>query len=185
MPRTGPGPGRSACRETAPTSAGRGSDCGCSGRTPASSPLASCCAVLLYGFSLATPPQRWLHLSARRAMPLRYHYVAVPQLDIFGSRSVANSAYRVQLGEKRIFDQSRNQTFSSVKRIVPHPNFNSSTLLADIALVELEKPIAFTATIKVFLRTTHSQPVELLASGCYAGQKYNSVPKGIRSIHGG
>uniref|UniRef100_A0A8C3TBN8 Peptidase S1 domain-containing protein n=1 Tax=Chelydra serpentina TaxID=8475 RepID=A0A8C3TBN8_CHESE len=32
-------------------------------------------------------------------------------------------------------------------RIILHPNFNSSTFLADIALVELEKPIAFTAAI--------------------------------------
>uniref|UniRef100_A0A674KAN5 Peptidase S1 domain-containing protein n=1 Tax=Terrapene triunguis TaxID=2587831 RepID=A0A674KAN5_9SAUR len=37
--------------------------------------------------------------------------------------------------------------FSCIQRVVPHPNYNSSTFLADIALVELEKPIAFTATI--------------------------------------
>uniref|UniRef100_A0A674KC65 Peptidase S1 domain-containing protein n=1 Tax=Terrapene triunguis TaxID=2587831 RepID=A0A674KC65_9SAUR len=61
--------------------------------------------------------------------------------------SVANSSYRVQLGEKRIVSETPTQTFSSVKRVVPHPNYNSSTFLADIALVELEKPIAFTATI--------------------------------------
>ncbi|TFJ97864.1 glyceraldehyde 3-phosphate dehydrogenase 2-like [Platysternon megacephalum] len=61
--------------------------------------------------------------------------------------SVANSAYRVQLGEKRIVSETPTQTFSSVKRVIPHPNYNSSTFLADIALVELEKPIAFTASI--------------------------------------
>uniref|UniRef100_A0A8C3TCL0 Peptidase S1 domain-containing protein n=1 Tax=Chelydra serpentina TaxID=8475 RepID=A0A8C3TCL0_CHESE len=61
--------------------------------------------------------------------------------------SVANSTYRVQLGETRLVSETPTQTFSSVKRIILHPNFNSSTFLADIALVELEKPIAFTAAI--------------------------------------
>ncbi|XP_039388451.1 serine protease 27-like [Mauremys reevesii] len=61
--------------------------------------------------------------------------------------SVANSSYRVQLGENQIGSATPPQSFSSVKRVVPHPNYNSSTFLADIALVELEKPIAFTASI--------------------------------------
>ncbi|KAH1170978.1 hypothetical protein KIL84_006596, partial [Mauremys mutica] len=61
--------------------------------------------------------------------------------------SVANSSYRVQLGENRIVSEAPTQMSSSVKRVVPHPNYNSSTFLADIALVELEKPIAFTASI--------------------------------------
>nr|XP_005312158.2 serine protease 27-like [Chrysemys picta bellii] len=61
--------------------------------------------------------------------------------------SVAISAYRVQLGEKQIGSEIPPKSFSSVKRVVPHPNYNSSTFLADIALVELENPIAFTATI--------------------------------------
>uniref|UniRef100_A0A8C4Y9L2 Peptidase S1 domain-containing protein n=1 Tax=Gopherus evgoodei TaxID=1825980 RepID=A0A8C4Y9L2_9SAUR len=60
---------------------------------------------------------------------------------------LTNSSYRVQLGENRIVRETPTQTFSSVKRVVPHPNYNSSTFLADIALVELEKPIAFTASI--------------------------------------
>ncbi|CAM5117881.1 unnamed protein product [Eretmochelys imbricata] len=61
--------------------------------------------------------------------------------------SVAISAYRVQLGEKRIVSETPAESFSSVKRIIPHPNYNSNSFLADIALVELEKPIAFTASI--------------------------------------
>ncbi|XP_077675044.1 serine protease 27-like [Eretmochelys imbricata] len=61
--------------------------------------------------------------------------------------SVAISAYRVQLGEKRIVSETPTKTFSSVNRIIPHPNYNSNSFLADIALVELEKPIAFTASI--------------------------------------
>ncbi|XP_074985153.1 serine protease 27-like [Caretta caretta] len=61
--------------------------------------------------------------------------------------SVAISAYRVQLGEKRIVSETPTKSFSSVKRIIPHPNYNSNSFLADIALVELEKPIAFTASI--------------------------------------
>ncbi|CAM5147618.1 unnamed protein product [Natator depressus] len=61
--------------------------------------------------------------------------------------SVAVSAYGVQLGENRIVSETPTESFSSVTRIIPHPNYNSSTFLADIALVELEKPIAFTASI--------------------------------------
>ncbi|XP_065258970.1 serine protease 27-like [Emys orbicularis] len=61
--------------------------------------------------------------------------------------SVDSSAYRVQLGEKRIFDQTRNQTYSLVKRVVLHPSYDSNTYQADIALLELEKPTVFTATI--------------------------------------
>ncbi|KAG6922005.1 protease, serine 33, partial [Chelydra serpentina] len=60
---------------------------------------------------------------------------------------VDKSAYRVQLGETRLVSETPTQTFSSVKRIILHPNYNSSTLLADIAVVELEKPIVFRATI--------------------------------------
>ncbi|EMP41548.1 Prostasin [Chelonia mydas] len=62
-------------------------------------------------------------------------------------RPGVNSAYRVQLGENQIFDQTRNQTFSSVKRIILHPSFDSATHQSDIALVELESPISLTATI--------------------------------------
>uniref|UniRef100_A0A8C3TBI4 Peptidase S1 domain-containing protein n=1 Tax=Chelydra serpentina TaxID=8475 RepID=A0A8C3TBI4_CHESE len=60
---------------------------------------------------------------------------------------VVNSAYRVQLGEKRIFDQTRNQTFSSVKRVILNPSFDSASHQSDIALVELENPILLTAAI--------------------------------------
>ncbi|CAM4562428.1 unnamed protein product [Lepidochelys olivacea] len=62
--------------------------------------------------------------------------------------SVAISAYRVQLGEKWIVSETPTKSFSSVKRIIPHPNYNSKSFLADIALVELEKPTAFTASIR-------------------------------------
>uniref|UniRef100_A0A8C3FSK2 Peptidase S1 domain-containing protein n=1 Tax=Chrysemys picta bellii TaxID=8478 RepID=A0A8C3FSK2_CHRPI len=61
--------------------------------------------------------------------------------------SVADSSYRVQLGENRIFGQNRIHSFSLVKRIIPHPCYNNVTSEADIALVELKNPIAFTATI--------------------------------------
>ncbi|TFJ97867.1 E3 ubiquitin-protein ligase TRIM68 [Platysternon megacephalum] len=60
---------------------------------------------------------------------------------------VISSTYRVQLGEKSIFDQTRNQTFSSVKRVIRNPSYDSATHQADIALVELENPISLTAAI--------------------------------------
>ncbi|XP_053881031.1 serine protease 27-like [Malaclemys terrapin pileata] len=60
---------------------------------------------------------------------------------------VISSVYRVQLGEKRIFNQTHNQTFSAVKRVILHPSYDSATHQADIALVELENPISLTATI--------------------------------------
>uniref|UniRef100_A0A8C0GKJ5 Peptidase S1 domain-containing protein n=1 Tax=Chelonoidis abingdonii TaxID=106734 RepID=A0A8C0GKJ5_CHEAB len=52
-----------------------------------------------------------------------------------------------EISQAVIVGETPTQMFSSVKRVVPHPNYNSSTFLADIALVELEKPIAFTASI--------------------------------------
>uniref|UniRef100_A0A674KFB2 Peptidase S1 domain-containing protein n=1 Tax=Terrapene triunguis TaxID=2587831 RepID=A0A674KFB2_9SAUR len=61
--------------------------------------------------------------------------------------SVASSAYRVQLGENRIFGQTRLHAFSLVKRIIPHPSYDNVTLEADMALVELKNPIPFTAAI--------------------------------------
>ncbi|XP_053880594.1 serine protease 27-like isoform X2 [Malaclemys terrapin pileata] len=61
--------------------------------------------------------------------------------------SVAGSSYRVLLGENRIFGQNRIHSFSLVKRIILHPSYDNVTLEADIALVELKNPIAFTATI--------------------------------------
>uniref|UniRef100_A0A452H416 Peptidase S1 domain-containing protein n=1 Tax=Gopherus agassizii TaxID=38772 RepID=A0A452H416_9SAUR len=61
--------------------------------------------------------------------------------------SVANSSYRVQLGENQIFGQSRLHSFALVKRIILHPSYDDVTHQADIALVELKNPIAFTATI--------------------------------------
>ncbi|XP_074854727.1 serine protease 27-like [Carettochelys insculpta] len=63
------------------------------------------------------------------------------------AQPVNSSEYRVELGEKRIFDQTRNHTFSAVKQVIPHPSYNSQTGQADIALVELEKPVAFTSAI--------------------------------------
>uniref|UniRef100_A0A8C3T995 Peptidase S1 domain-containing protein n=1 Tax=Chelydra serpentina TaxID=8475 RepID=A0A8C3T995_CHESE len=64
-----------------------------------------------------------------------------------GILPVDKSAYWVQLGETRLVSETPTQTFSLVKRNILHPNYNSSTLLADIAVVELEKPIVFRATI--------------------------------------
>uniref|UniRef100_A0A8C8VM07 Peptidase S1 domain-containing protein n=1 Tax=Pelusios castaneus TaxID=367368 RepID=A0A8C8VM07_9SAUR len=63
------------------------------------------------------------------------------------TQPVVSSAYRVQLGEKRIFNQTHSQTFSSVKQVILHPSYNASTSFADIALVDLENPIEFTATM--------------------------------------
>ncbi|XP_030400047.1 prostasin-like, partial [Gopherus evgoodei] len=53
----------------------------------------------------------------------------------------------VQLGENQIFSQSRLHAFSLVKRIILHPSYDNVTHQADIALVELKNPIAFTAAI--------------------------------------
>ncbi|XP_050812905.1 serine protease 27-like [Gopherus flavomarginatus] len=63
------------------------------------------------------------------------------------AQSVASSSYRVQLGENQIFGQSRLHSFALVKRIILHPSYDNVTHQANIALVELKNPIAFTATI--------------------------------------
>lgn len=105
------------------------------------------CAALLWVCSIDVPPQSWLHFSTVRAIPLWYDYLAVPQSDFLAFRPVVNSSYWVQLGENRIVGETPTQTFSSVKRVILHPNYNSSTFLADIALEGLEKPIVFMASI--------------------------------------
>nr|XP_032625945.1 serine protease 27-like [Chelonoidis abingdonii] len=69
---------------------------------------------------------------------------------LFPSRSTPEPAVpqrQVQVGENRIVSETPTQMFSSVKQVVLHRYYNSSTFLADIVLVELEKPIAFTASI--------------------------------------
>ncbi|XP_032621058.2 serine protease 27-like [Chelonoidis abingdonii] len=71
----------------------------------------------------------------------------------------ANALYRVQLGENQIFGQSRLHSFALVKRIILHPSYNSVTHQADIALVELRNPVAFTATISPVSLLDASVPV--------------------------
>ncbi|CAM4580938.1 unnamed protein product [Caretta caretta] len=95
----------------------------------------------------AALPQRWLHFSTTQAIPLWYHYAALPQWCFLVFRPVVSSVHRVQLGENQIFDQTRNQTFSSVKWIILHPSFDSAPHQSDIALVELESLILLKATI--------------------------------------
>uniref|UniRef100_A0A8C8SCZ9 Peptidase S1 domain-containing protein n=1 Tax=Pelusios castaneus TaxID=367368 RepID=A0A8C8SCZ9_9SAUR len=61
---------------------------------------------------------------------------------------VANSEYQVQLGNNWIVSETSNQTLSSsVKQIILHPSYDNASFFADIALVELENPIAFTAVM--------------------------------------
>ncbi|XP_044868713.1 serine protease 27-like [Mauremys mutica] len=63
------------------------------------------------------------------------------------AQSGASASYRVQLGENQIFGQNRLHAFALVKRIILHPSYNNVTHQANIALVELKNPIAFTAAI--------------------------------------
>ncbi|CAM4678951.1 serine protease 27-like [Lepidochelys kempii] len=92
--------------------------------------------------------------------------------------SVAISAYRVQLGEKRIVSETPAESFSSVKRIIPHPNYNSKSFLADIALVELEKPIAFTASISPVCLLNASVYVPS-GKPCWVTGWGNTVPQAV------
>ncbi|TFJ97866.1 protein FAM187B [Platysternon megacephalum] len=64
------------------------------------------------------------------------------------NRSLPDSAYRMNLGEYQLSDPSPTQISSPVSRIVRHPNYNQSTLVADIALVQLTEPVNFTDTIR-------------------------------------
>ncbi|CAM2114957.1 unnamed protein product [Caretta caretta] len=73
--------------------------------------------------------------------------VKMPRTGPGPGRPVVSSVHRVQLGENQIFDQTRNQTFSSVKWIILHPSFDSAPHQSDIALVELESLILLKATI--------------------------------------
>ncbi|XP_039375199.1 serine protease 27-like [Mauremys reevesii] len=58
------------------------------------------------------------------------------------------SAYRMNLGEHQLSNPSPTRISSPVRRIVRHPDYNPSTVIADIALVQLTEPVAFTDTIR-------------------------------------
>ncbi|XP_074854440.1 serine protease 27-like [Carettochelys insculpta] len=62
-------------------------------------------------------------------------------------QSVANSAYQLQLGDTRLVGESPTRAWSAVKQIFSHPSYDGDTFFADIALVELEKPVVFSAAV--------------------------------------
>uniref|UniRef100_A0A8C3HAX7 Peptidase S1 domain-containing protein n=1 Tax=Chrysemys picta bellii TaxID=8478 RepID=A0A8C3HAX7_CHRPI len=53
------------------------------------------------------------------------------------NRSLPDSAYRMNLGEYQLSNPSPTRISSPVSRIVVHPDYNESTNIADIALVQL------------------------------------------------
>ncbi|XP_065258555.1 serine protease 27-like [Emys orbicularis] len=64
------------------------------------------------------------------------------------NRSLPDSAYRMNLGEYQLSNPSPTQISSPVNRIIIHPNYNESTDIADIALVQLTEPVTFTDEIR-------------------------------------
>ncbi|XP_044871635.1 serine protease 27-like [Mauremys mutica] len=58
------------------------------------------------------------------------------------------SAYRMNLGEHQLSNPSPTRISSPVRRIVRHPDYNENTGVADVALVQLTEPVAFTDTIR-------------------------------------
>ncbi|XP_053881029.1 serine protease 27-like [Malaclemys terrapin pileata] len=64
------------------------------------------------------------------------------------NRSLPDSAYRMNLGEYQLSNPSPTRISSPVSRIVVHPDYNESTNIADIALVQLTEPVTFTDEIR-------------------------------------
>ncbi|KAG6923450.1 protease, serine 27, partial [Chelydra serpentina] len=63
-------------------------------------------------------------------------------------RSLAESAYRMNLGEYQLANPAPTRISSPVSHIVRHPDYNQSSFFADIALVQLTERVTFTDTIR-------------------------------------
>uniref|UniRef100_A0A8C0GMG5 Peptidase S1 domain-containing protein n=1 Tax=Chelonoidis abingdonii TaxID=106734 RepID=A0A8C0GMG5_CHEAB len=62
--------------------------------------------------------------------------------------SVPPSKYRVVLGAHQLLNPSPNQVLTKVQKIIPHPRYNQTNLVADIALMRLKKPVETTQFIR-------------------------------------
>ncbi|XP_067419602.1 serine protease 27-like, partial [Emydura macquarii macquarii] len=62
--------------------------------------------------------------------------------------SVPHSQYCLVLGANQLLNPSLNQVESEVKQIIPHPDYQTRTHVADIALVKLKEPAPFTKSIR-------------------------------------
>uniref|UniRef100_A0A8C0GIF2 Peptidase S1 domain-containing protein n=1 Tax=Chelonoidis abingdonii TaxID=106734 RepID=A0A8C0GIF2_CHEAB len=60
------------------------------------------------------------------------------------------SAYRANLGEHQLFSLSPNRVSSHVRQILVHSDYKRGTPAADIALVQLAKPVQYTDKILPF-----------------------------------
>ncbi|XP_075784964.1 serine protease 27-like [Pelodiscus sinensis] len=56
--------------------------------------------------------------------------------------------YRVVLGQHQLSFPSPSRVASPVRQIIPHPNYNRGTRVADIALVQLEAAVGYTDEIR-------------------------------------
>nr|XP_025046103.1 LOW QUALITY PROTEIN: serine protease 27-like [Pelodiscus sinensis] len=102
--------------------------------------------------------------------------------------SVATSAYRVHLGENQSVPETPTQASLSVKRIVPHPDYNGVSFFADIALLELENPLAFTAAVHPIclldaaVRVPAGQPCWVTGWGNIRPQETPSTPERLQQL---
>ncbi|KAH1171700.1 hypothetical protein KIL84_007318 [Mauremys mutica] len=62
--------------------------------------------------------------------------------------SLPYSQYQLVLGAHQLLNPSPNQVLAEVQKIIPHPRYNRTSFVADIALVRLKKPVKFTQFIR-------------------------------------
>lgn len=120
-------------------------------------------AASLYGHYQAVPPQRWLHLIARRASPVWCYgllFPSCPAPELAASDCWVNhlyiplvycrdkSAYHVNLGEYQLLNPSESLVSFPIKNIYCHPSYTDIRSSGDIALVELETPVNFNRVIR-------------------------------------
>uniref|UniRef100_A0A8C3H824 Peptidase S1 domain-containing protein n=1 Tax=Chrysemys picta bellii TaxID=8478 RepID=A0A8C3H824_CHRPI len=61
---------------------------------------------------------------------------------------VPYSKYRLVLGAHQLLKPSPNQVLANVQKIIPHPRYNRTSFVADIALVRMKKPVKSTKFIR-------------------------------------
>uniref|UniRef100_A0A8C0JBX4 Peptidase S1 domain-containing protein n=1 Tax=Chelonoidis abingdonii TaxID=106734 RepID=A0A8C0JBX4_CHEAB len=96
--------------------------------------------------------------------------------------SLISESWVVSAAHCFIFGQSRLHSFALVKRIILHPSYNSVTHQADIALVELRNPVAFTATISPVSLLDASVPVPA-GDTCWVTGWGNTSPQSEPGLH--
>ncbi|XP_074920786.1 prostasin-like [Chelonoidis abingdonii] len=70
--------------------------------------------------------------------------------DLESASCFPQSAYRANLGEHQLFSLSPNRVSSHVRQILVHSDYKRGTPAADIALVQLAKPVQYTDKILPF-----------------------------------